>query len=273
MANSNQQKQSSFVFRISSIKSIYQLGSALKHNNREIQAEHGAFGHIDPKLMKANYSLLEKHSSSHTLSLVKKSISTFQTNVGRRIRSDAVLALEVLFSLPIHRLDIDQKSYFEECLKWGSRVFQPAEIISAEVHLDEAHPHMHLIFFCVTATQLVGNGLRGNKQKYAARQNDFHTSVAQKFGLSIPTTKMNKADRLRLGERITSHFEKTNDPATKSPCYPIVKALIIENPIEFAEIYGISISSTPKKMKTMAQIFTSKGKGPKWEKDDEHLPV
>jgi len=273
MAISIKQNQSTFVFRISSIKSIYQLGSALKHNKREIQAELGVLGNINPKLIKENYSLLEKHCSNHTLSVVKNSINTYQTNVGRRIRSDAVLAIEVMFSLPIHRLDIDQKSYFEECLKWGSRVFQPAEIISAEVHLDESNPHMHLIFFCVTATQLVGNRLRGNKQKYADRQNDFYANVAQKYGLTMPITRINKADRLRLGKKITSHFEKSNDPVIKSACYPIVKALIVEDPIQFAEMYGISISIKPKKMKTMAQIFTSKGKGPRFEKDDDHLPV
>ena len=273
MAISIKQNQSTFVFRISSIKSIYQLRSALKHNKREIQAELGVLGNINPKLMKENYSLLEKHSSSHTLSIVKNSISTYQTNVGRRIRSDAVLAIEVMFSLPIHRNDIDHKSYFEECLKWGSRVFKPAEIMSAEVHLDESNPHMHAIFFCVTPSQLLGNGLKGNKQKFADRQNDFHNNVAQKYGLSIPSPKIKKADRLKLGKKITSHFEKTNDPVIKSPCYPIVKALIVENPIEFAEMYGISISIKPKKMRTMAQIFTSKGKGPKWEKDDDNLPV
>ena len=121
MAISIKQNQSTFVFRISSIKSIYQLGSALKHNKREIQAELGVLGNINPKLMKENYSLLEKHSSSHTLSIVKNSISTYQTNVGRRIRRDAVLAIEVMFSLPILVFPQFSRHLIMSKLDWSGR--------------------------------------------------------------------------------------------------------------------------------------------------------
>ena len=70
MAISIKENQSTFVFRISSIKSVYQLGSALKHNKREIQAELGVLGNINPKLMKDNYSLLENKPKDWQISVL-----------------------------------------------------------------------------------------------------------------------------------------------------------------------------------------------------------
>ena len=273
MANNIKQEKNAFVFRINTINKMQQLREALKHNKREIQAEIGARGHIKPELMKNNYPLLEKKSANETVSVVQKDIKTYQANQGKRLRTDAVIAIELLFSLPLDQSEINNKQYFEDCFNWACRQFQPAKVLSGDVHLDESNPHMHVIFSCIGSTQLLGSKLKGDKKKFADRQLDFYNNVAQKHGLYMPASKINKTDRLILGKKITAHLETINDPLVSSPSYSIVKNMIFENPTPFALMYDFEIAVTPKRMKTVTQIFTSKGKGPKWEKDSETLPV
>jgi len=38
----------------------------------------------------------------------------------------------------------------------------PANVFTADVHLDEANPHKHVILSCVTPTKLIGSWLKGN---------------------------------------------------------------------------------------------------------------
>ena len=273
MAINMKQDKSAFVFRINTINKLQQLRNALKHNKREIQAELGARGHIKPELVKHNYSLLEKKSASETFSIVKKDIKTYQENQCKRIRTDAVVAIEILFSLPAIQSEINTKQYFTDCLNWSIEQFQPGKVLSADVHLDESNPHMHVIFSCIGSTQLLGSKLKGNRKKFADRQLDFYNNVAQKHGLYMPASKINKTDRLILGKKITAHLETINDPLVSSPSYSIVKNMIFENPTPFAQMYDFEIAVKPKRMKTMTQIFTSKGKGPTGEKETDTLPV
>lgn len=273
MAVNIKQDKIAFVFRINTINKMQQLRNALKHNKREIQAELGARGHINPELVKHNYSLLEQKSAKEIFTIVEKDIKTYQENQCKRIRTDAVVAIEILFSLPAIQSEINTKQYFVDCFNWSIEQFHSAKILSADVHLDESCPHMHVIFSCIGSTQLLGSKLKGDKKKFADRQLDFYNNVAHKHGLYMPASKINKTDRLILGKKITAHLETINDPLVSSPSYSIVKNMIFENPTPFAQMYDFEIAVTPKKMKTVTQIFTSKGKGPKWEKETDTLPV
>jgi len=72
---------------------------------------------------------------------------------------------------------------------------------------------------------------------------------------------MLKGDRLRLAKDVIMRLESTRDPMTQSPHYPLIRNSIQEEPMQFANNLGIEIQTTPKKMRTVVQIMTSKGKG------------
>ncbi len=261
MKNSFTSTKSSLFFNIEKINSFSQLKSAFRHNKREIQKELGANSHIDASKIYQNYSLIETLATPELLQRMHDSVELYEESTGKRIRRDAVLALEAVFSVPSHRNDLDVQKFFADCLAWINAQLSPATVLTADVHLDEANPHMHVILSCVTPTKLIGSWLKGNREKYHERNDDFFHQVASHYGLSLPPTKLYKSDREKLAKVSISHIESTCDPMTKSPHYSLIRSMIQQNPVPFATNLGIPIQTTAKKMRTVVQIMTSKGKG------------
>ena len=253
--------KSSFLFTIGVIKSIKQLKASLRHNRREIQKELGARSHIDAQKICLNYSLFEFEKTDDLIQRVNDSIEMHEEQTRKRIRRDAVLAIEVLFSIPIARTDIITDEYFKDCLAWTIEQFSPASVLTADVHLDESAPHMHVILSCVTPSRLIGSRIKGNKTRYQERTEHFFHNVASKYGLNRPPNKLLKVDRQRLAKDVISRVENSRDPMTQSPHYALIRATIQDDPAPFAMNLGIEIQTTVKKMRTVTQIMTSKGKG------------
>ena len=78
---------------------------------------------------------------------------------------------------------------------------------------------MHVILSCVTPTKLIGSLLKGNKEKYYERNQDFFDIVASRYGLSLPPAKLYKTDRDKIAKVSILKIESTGDPMTKSPHY------------------------------------------------------
>ena len=268
MTEKSPNSANTFLFNIEKIKSLVQLREAFKHNRREIQKELGATSQIDSQRIENNFSLLQFESTADLMLQVKTAVKAYQSNTGKAIRNDAVIALEVLFSLPNAVTNINTHEYFKDCLNWTTAQLSPASVITADVHMDEATPHMHVLLLCVTPTQLVASKVKGNHSKYKARKTDFFLNVAQKHGLSCPPDRLRKADRVKLAKLVISTVEKTADPITKSSHYPLIRIQIEQNPTPFAVNLGIQIKPTPKALRTMVQTFTGKGKGPAWRNDE-----
>ena len=261
MNNINLTSKSSFLFKIGVINALAQLKASLRHNRREIQKELGAQSHIDAQKICLNYSLSESVNTHDLIQKVKDSIKVHEEQTRKRIRHDAVLAIEVVFSVPVSRADLNTEEYFKDCLAWTIEQFSPASLLTTDVHLDEAAPHMHVILSCVTPNKLIGSKIKGNKARYQERTDHFFHNVACKYGLNLPPIKLLKSDRLRLAKEVISRAENTQDPMTKSQHYELIRTSIRQDPTPFALNLGIEIQTTPKKMRTVMQIMTSKGKG------------
>ena len=262
MSNKSIVSNSSFLFKIGVINSFLRLKAAFKHNKREIQNELGARSHIDEQKSGLNYSLIQPFTTNDLVQRLHENIELHEVETRRRIRRDAVLAIEVLFSVPVSRPDINTGEYFKDCLAWAIQQFSPATALTADVHLDESAPHMHVIFSCVTPEKLIGSKIKGNKARYQERTENFFNNVACKYALNRPPTKLLKAYRLKLAKQVISDVESTGDPMTKSPHYSLIRTTIENDPAPFAMNLVIEIQTTPKKMRTVEQIMTSKGKGP-----------
>ena len=175
MNNTQITSTGSFLFKISVINALAQLKASFKHNRREIQKELGAKSHIDVHKICLNYPLTEYLKTDDLIEKVKDSI-------------------EVLFSIPLARHNINADEYFKDCLEWTIEQFSPAFVLTADVHLDEATPHMHVILSCVTPNKLIGSKIKGNKASYQERTDHFFHNVACKYGLHRPPTKLLKGD-------------------------------------------------------------------------------
>ena len=257
-----------YFFRIDVINSIKQLREAFKHNKREIQRELGARSHIDAERIHLNKSLIDDSPTDELMLRLLENIDAYEEHGSKRIRREAVLALEVLFSLPAMRRDIDQTAYFNDCLVWVKGQLAPAAAMTAHIHLDESCPHMHVIMLCVTPTKLIGSYVKGDRRKYHERSQDFFIKVAEKYGFTRAPEKLRKVDKIQLAKQVISLAESSGDPMTKSPHYSLIQYKIREDPTPFANNLGIEIRTTPAKMRTSTQIMTSKGKGSNWQSNE-----
>ena len=257
----------SFYLNIKPIRSKFTLRNAFKHNSREIQAELGANSHIDATKIHLNQSLVQKRSLQELMQRVTDVIDCYEEKQSRRIRHDAVIAIEVLFSLPASAKEFSPIDYFKDCLDWTAGQFLPAEVLTADVHLDEAAPHLHVILLAVSPTGLHGSKIKGNKFVYRERQQHFYDNVAGKYGLQTPPTRLPKAVKVQLAKQVISKIETLSDPLTRSPHFSLIRNSIEEDPAPWAHNLGIEVKEIPKKMRTLVQIMTSKGKGAEWQSE------
>ena len=61
-------------------------------------------------------------------------------------RKNQVMAVEVVFNLPIDRHSQDTRPFFNDCLAWVKQSFA-GELLSFDVHLDESAPCFRCNFF------------------------------------------------------------------------------------------------------------------------------
>jgi len=256
----------SLFFSMKKIKPARQVLDALRHNKRKIQAEHGAFSHIDATKMSLNYCLEGCTDPEQGYGATLQAIDQFNSGRLAKMRHDAVIAAELVFSIPSARTDINHREFFMDCLTWCKKEFPEHPLISADVHLDEASPHLHILIGCVSPNRLLGSKSLGYGNAFKMRNFRFFDEVAKRYGLEAPHNSLSAKDRAKLYEKILKNFQETNDPILQSKCMNSFRKAIQRDPIHFAIDLGIEITPTPKPLKrkkTMCAIFTSKGKGPK----------
>ena len=152
------------------------------------------------------------------------------------------MGVELVFSLPPGFKD-DQRIFFGKCLRWTELHFpQPAQIIAAIAHLDEALPHLHIILVpIVEHGRMAGHGMVGYKGVYTKRVNSFHDEVAQRFGLRKPRRKMKltSAQRHQLADRIIAQLMA--DGWVASPVsVKEMSRMLIADPLPMAQSMGLS---------------------------------
>ena len=246
------------------IKPARKVLDALRHNKRTIQAELGSFGHIDASKIPLNYCLEGCADPEQGYRSTQDAIEQYNRNRQAKMRHDAVIAAELVFSIPATRTDINYQEFFKDCLIWCKQEFPDHPMISADVHLDEASPHMHILIGCVLPKQLLGSKSFGFGKAFNMRNLRFFDEVAKRYGLEAPHNSLSNKDRTTLCQHIFLKLQNTNDPMLKSKCFNSVRKAIQRDPILFATDLGVEITPSPspnKRKRKMSVIFTSKGKG------------
>jgi hypothetical protein len=244
--------------RLKKLKGSGIVLKAARHNRRVIQAELGASGSIDASRSELNETLSGPPSSDAVASLAK----SLMLDAGvTKLRKDAVLAVEVVFSLPASH-SLDDRSYFLDCAAWaGSQFGGTKNILSVDIHRDEAQPHCHVLILPLRDERLVGSEMVGNRQKLLATQKSFHEVVASKYGLQKAPAKLIGPGKAAAASAVLKHLRESSDPALRSKVWPNLREAIEGNPAPFLGALGITLKAAAKPLRTMAQIFTSKGKG------------
>jgi hypothetical protein len=261
---------SSHFLRLQTLSGNGKLLAAARHNKRAIQRELGAAGHIDATKMNLNYALLGDATPE---AVAAKAKSILQSLGIIRLRKNAVSAIEIVCSLPVHT-QIDHRAYFTDCSQWAAGQFGADNLLS--VHLDEAAPHCHVLLLPLLDGRMQGSALMGNRQTLQARQTHFYEQVSQRYGLQKPqSTRLSPEARLGATSTVLAHLRATNDAVQKSAAWALVRDLIALDPMRWTECLGLVVDCNPKpkKLRTMAQIFTSQGKGAQTAKPANQTPI
>jgi len=243
------------------------LSGAAKHNKREQAYELEERGRIDPVRTRLNYSIAGALDSAGVVAMASQLMASIGTST-EKMRSDYCQAIEIVFSLPANTvIDIDR--YFAHCFEWCCARFGAENILSADVHLDESTPHCHALIAPINSGRWVG-GKPIDRTNTKAMSESFLKQVASVYGLKMTERLTGK----RKGDAVATvlgFIENSDRGLLQSSAWVAIRQAIERNPAPFLTAYGIELEKKPPaKLKTMAQIFTSAGKGAK--RETLHLP-
>ena len=247
------------------------IKAAARHNRRDIQAELGADSHIDPARICTNETLQGAATANDVAQTAKDLMQA--AGIGK-LRKDAVLGIEILYSLPPDT-DINLKAYFADCATWTGANFGGAQnILSVDIHRDEAAPHCHVLILPIDANNRMNGGRMLGCKTYKEWQALFYKEVASKYGLRKPPAPLKGASKDAAVKAVLQRLQDTSDSALKSIIWSPIREDIERDPTPYLMPLGRNVDSKlaarEKPKKTMAQIFTSKGKGAKHERLDMH---
>lgn len=174
-----------------------------------------------------------------------------------KLRRDYVQCIELLVSLPPGS-GTPEDAFFAAAVDWAGARYGSENLLSAVAHKDEAAPHLHILVMPLVDGRMSGGELR-SAQALQQTSKDFFEKVARRFGLRQPE-RANPAQRAALARAVVARLEASLDPCTKSAAWPAIRAAIEREPHSFAEALGVALETKPKRLRTMAEIFTSRGK-------------
>jgi hypothetical protein len=244
------------------------LLQAVKHNLRETQKERGSRSHIDPAR-----SHLNRHIAGPALSADVVALALARmTGAGYKpLRHDFTQAYELLFSLPAGT-SIDTAVYFAQCLQWAIAQFGLDNILSADEHHDEAAPHLHILVLPMAGVRYLGSKLIERVRLASLR--DSFAELALAFGLKEPTRRLHGAMKEVTARMVLAHLETTQDATLRSALWFTAKQDIERNPARYAAALGLALpdlAASVKKVKTLAELAVSKGRGPRYERAEKPI--
>ena len=243
------------------------LSVASKHNKRELAYELEERGRIDPKRTRLNYSIAGAIGSAGVVAMALQLMESIGISPDKK-RRDYCQAIEIIFSLPA-RTTIDIKRYFPDCFEWCCARFGAENILSVDVHLDESNPHCHALIAPIQSGRWVGGKLIDHTNTKVMTES-FLKQVASVYGLKMGE-KLTGSCKWEAVAMVLEYIENHDRGLLQSPAWPPIRQAIERNPAPFLTAYEIKLENKPPaKLKTMAQIFTSPGKGAK--RETLHLP-
>jgi Plasmid recombination enzyme len=218
-------------------KSSSTIKNAIAHNRRTTQAAYGARSNIDATHSHMNYCLEGDASPS---AIVAKVIGGM---IEHKARKNAPHAVEVLISLPANWSG-DAKAVFMDSIPYLKEKLGADNFLSADVHLDEANPHMHVLFMPLEHCEKKGRLVWRSTLNKRTRElyDGFFSEVGAKHGLDRPI-KLTPQMRSVLALAVIDIMNRSGDPAIKSKGWDANKMSIKANPKPYAVLFGINLKT------------------------------
>lgn len=244
--------ESTYIFRVKKIKSEKGgLLGALRHNKRLLPPEN----HINRLRTPLNYCLHENASPEDIYKHARKLMIDAGIDTPRK---NAVLAVEIIFSLPPSWHDKDSSNYFEACFEWTRKNFL-GEMLAFDVHLDEAAPHAHALILPLVNGRMNGSEMVGNTANLERLRNLLYSQVGGHYGLGRSGLKrLSGKDRIKLEEAVIQGL--SDDCVMQSAIWTLVRDNIRQDPLPYAELLDIKKPARESK-KHFIDYKRSRGRG------------
>lgn len=203
------------------------LYEAAQHNCRELKAERGSYGRVDPTRSRFNDFLVGPTSAAEIVAQAKDD-SRVPDRSGRTPRYDHSQAIELLFSLPFG-FNRDVRPFFVECVTWAQKAFSGHQIYSAVIHYDEGPPHCHVLISPIRCGVRVGSEVI-DRPSLGALKDKFWCEVAAPSGLTMPPPKLKGERKRKAVQDVTDYLRRERLPCTESRLWPVIEAAIASNP-------------------------------------------
>ena len=223
------------------------LLTAARHNLREIQAELGSVGRIDPGRSATNVVLAGPTDAAEVQALAASLLAAAGLNPAA-MRRDHVQALEFVFSLP-PSCGVDPAAYFARCLGWLMGAL-PLPVLSAVTHADEVAPHLHVLLLPLADGVHVG-GKPVERAKLLRLRESFFNVVAGPAGLQRESAKLRGESKRWAIAAVLTRCEAMGLPAANGPLWPVLVAAIERDPTAAVRALGIELSA-PKGRQSQA---------------------
>ena len=224
------------------------LLTAARHNLREIQAEMGSVGRIDPGRSATNAILAGPTDAAQVQALAVSLMAAAGLNPAA-MRRDHVQALEFVFSLPPSS-GVDPAAYFARCLAWLAQAL-PLPVLSAVSHADEVAPHLHVLLLPL-ADGIYAGGKPVERPKLLRLRESFFNVVAGPAGLQRESAKLRGEPKRWAVAAVLTRCEAMGLPAVNGPLWPVLVAAIERDPTAAVCALGIELSA-PKDRTTQAE--------------------
>ena len=209
---------------------------------------------IDPERTHLNYHLVKPDG------MYRPKVLERIENVGAKRRKDSVVMQDVLITATPEWIDAmsypEQVEYFNHAFDFIKERYGKENIISAVVHMDEAHPHMHLVFVPITPDgKLSSKTLMGGPKGMEKLQDDFHDHMVRKYpdltrGISKKITKRRhvSSQMYKQAASLLKHYEEIRGAINDIGMVGNAKAK--ENAVELLGRYAHNLANVESMLKS-----------------------
>lgn len=212
------------------------LLTAMRHIRREIQAELGANGHIDPARTALNETLVGPGKAAAVAARADRLMASAGVDVAK-LRKDRVQAIEVMFSIPAN-VDIDGNAYFHDCWRWLALAFPTSPLLSFDIHRDESYRHAHAMLLPLEGGKYAGSSLTA-KSRLRDINESFFTKVAGPAGFRRPGARLRGDAKAAAVRAVLDTLQRMDAPELRGPLWPITKVGIEAAPERYFALLNI----------------------------------
>lgn len=159
------------ICRVEKVKTLAALRGRAAHNAREQET-----ANADPSLAHQN-QVLGARSSEQALAMVREKLAEVTEKTGRKLRRDAVPAVEMLLTYSPD-WGGDPRRFRDKASRFAVEHFGKENVVQIAYHADEKTPHLHVLAVPRTEDgKLSAKRVVGNRQDLQILQDKFHNKV------------------------------------------------------------------------------------------------